>query len=417
MRAKFYILFIALFTISCNTVEKMVDQGRYDEAFAFSARKIAGKKKKKTKYVKALEEAYNTLNNRDLMEIDFLLKKGSPASWDQVVNLYGNIERRQDLIAPFLPLRSKDGYRGYFEINDYSDEIIKAMELSAEFHFNEAKEHIELARNGDKRAARRALNDLGNIDKYFDNYKDSDKLKDEMYELGQEHVAIEIINEGGRLFGDQALDNLYALNLRELNSYWVKFHRYNPEVKYDDYVVIELEDVLLGVEREWVNYSSFEKEIEDGYDIEEEVVKVKIEDDSNDNGDGTNHKDGEAKKKDKGKYKYETREVKVPKFRTVYADITEIRREKEGGMIGRMKVFTNGNDHSDFHRPLRANFTFYDEAVRLSGNRKALPDEVCARLDDNILAFPNDFEMVDHLAYAFKEHIIREIENYDFLYN
>ena len=75
MRAKFYILFIALFTISCNTVEKMVDQGRYDEAFAFSARKIAGKKKKKTKYVKALEEAYNTLNNRDLMEIDFLLNR------------------------------------------------------------------------------------------------------------------------------------------------------------------------------------------------------------------------------------------------------------------------------------------------------------------------------------------------------
>lgn len=410
MRAKFYILLIALFTISCNHVDKMVEQGRFDEAFSFSVRKLAGKKKKKTKYVMAIEKAYASLNERDLNEIDFLLKKGSPTSWDRIVNLYENIEERQNIISPILPLRSKDGYTGLFEINDYSDEIVNAMELSAEFHYEDAEENIRLARLGDKRAARRALNALGNIDKYFDIYKDADKLKDEMYELGQEHVGVEITNVGGRFFGDQALDMLYAMNIRELNTFWVKFHRATEDVEFDDYVVIELKDVILGTEREWVHHSSYEKEIEDGFNFIKEKVKVKT---NKSDDEKTNNEEEQTNKKSE----YEVKETKVPKHKKIYADIAEIRREKEGGMIGNMKVFKKGSDYSEFQSPIRANYLFYDEAVRFTGNKKALPEEMCARLDDNILNFPSDIDMINHLAMGFREQMIREIENYDFLYN
>jgi hypothetical protein len=388
----------------------MVEQGRFDEAFSFSVRKLAGKKKKKTKYVMAIEKAYASLNERDLNEIDFLLKKGSPTSWDRIVNLYENIEERQNIISPILPLRSKDGYTGLFEINDYSDEIVNAMELSAEFHYEDAEENIRLARLGDKRAARRALNALGNIDKYFDIYKDADKLKDEMYELGQEHVGVEITNVGGRFFGDQALDMLYAMNIRELNTFWVKFHRATEDVEFDDYVVIELKDVILGTEREWVHHSSYEKEIEDGFNFIKEKVKVKT---NKSDDEKTNNEEEQANKKSE----YEVKETKVPKHKKIYADIAEIRREKEGGMIGNMKVFKKGSDYSEFQSPIRANYLFYDEAVRFTGNKKALPEEMCARLDDNILNFPSDIEMINHLALGFREQMIREIEKYDFLYN
>lgn len=64
-----------LITTACKSVDKLVDQGRYDEAIVLATKKLAGKKNKKTKHVRALEKAFAKVNERDLLHITHLKSK------------------------------------------------------------------------------------------------------------------------------------------------------------------------------------------------------------------------------------------------------------------------------------------------------------------------------------------------------
>jgi len=74
MKTLFYLLSltIILSTAACKSIEKLVDQGRYDEAIILATKKLAGKKNKKTKHIMALEEAFAKINLLDINHIDAL---------------------------------------------------------------------------------------------------------------------------------------------------------------------------------------------------------------------------------------------------------------------------------------------------------------------------------------------------------
>ncbi len=416
MKKQFYILLLALTVMSCNTVEKMVEKGQYDQAFSYSVQHLAGKKAKKTKYVTALEDAYIRLNNRDIKEIEFLMLKGSPASWGRVYDLYIKLEKRQNLISSLIPLESKDGYVAHFEMTDYSNDKLEIISKSTEYHYSKALSHIKEARNGNKRAARRAMTSLNDVNKYFQDYKKSNELKDEAMTLGTEHIAVEFVDNDRGWFDEIAMDRIKSIDISRFNTYWEKFHRYDGTSNYDNYVVIELQNIDLGLEREYVDRNSFYKEIEDGYDIEEKITV-------------TNHpyvkKENGGKKVDKkgDKVVIDTKEVttkevvKKIKYRKVYADIVEIKRERLSNMFGVVKVFRNDSDHPVYENLIRVDFDFRDEAVRLNGDRRALPTIICNRLKANIADFPSDYAVVDQLSFDFSSIVGNEINRYDFLYN
>ena len=48
------LLAFAVFVSSCARTQKLVEQGRYDEAIELVTKKLSGKKRKKVKHVKAL---------------------------------------------------------------------------------------------------------------------------------------------------------------------------------------------------------------------------------------------------------------------------------------------------------------------------------------------------------------------------
>ena len=50
----FVVIVLSLSGYSCKSVEKLVDQGRYDKALTVAVRKLSGKKNKKTKHVMAM---------------------------------------------------------------------------------------------------------------------------------------------------------------------------------------------------------------------------------------------------------------------------------------------------------------------------------------------------------------------------
>lgn len=415
MKKHIYILLLAVFALSCNTVEKMVEKGHYDEAFEYSVKHLAGKKNKKTKYVTALEEAYIRLNDRDLNEIEFLMKKGASGNWDRVHLLYTKLDRRQNIVRPLLPLESKSGYIAHFELKDYTDDLISVSKLSADYHYNIAEKYLREAEEGDKRAARRAMTALNNIDKYYNNYKDSRELKDLAKELGTEHISVEFTSSNSFLEAE-ALEFARGLNIDKLDTYWEDFHYYNGENNFDNYVVIEINNLDLGRESEFVNRNSFEKEIEDGFDTKiKKVTKYKkvVEYETVKGKDGTKKQEKVVKK-----VPYIVKEeIKEKRYRTIRASIIEIKREKRNTLFGRVKIYNNHSDVAIYHNPINVNFDFYDEAVRLNGDRRALPTAVCSRLDNFISDFPSDFAVVDELSRGFTSAVSSEIDRYEFLYD
>lgn len=157
MRAYIYIFSLLLIISSCRSIDKMVEGGRYDDAYAFAIGKLKGKKHKKTKYVKGLEKAYNMLNQEDLDRISSLSNRSSDEKWSEIFHAYDRIEVRQRLIRPLLPLVSKDGYRARILLNDYTNSKGEARNRAVVFHKALGDDYMIAAENGDKYAARMAF--------------------------------------------------------------------------------------------------------------------------------------------------------------------------------------------------------------------------------------------------------------------
>ena len=138
---------------SCASVEKLVDQGKYDDAIELAARKLAGKKNKKTKHVRALEEAYAKVHAQDIQRIAYLKLKDDADSWADVYYAYDKISKRQKRITPYLPLISKDGYHAYFEIVNVAEPMVYAAKTAAARYYEAGTELLEIAETtGDKYA-------------------------------------------------------------------------------------------------------------------------------------------------------------------------------------------------------------------------------------------------------------------------
>ncbi|MFQ5446027.1 MAG: hypothetical protein ACE5FF_03770, partial [Saprospiraceae bacterium] len=92
-----------LLLFSCANPVKLLEKGQFDEAIYLSVRKLAGKKKK-VKYVQALENAFSRATYADMRQIESLKKDGQEENWVEINKIHRRIRRRQEAIEPLLPL-------------------------------------------------------------------------------------------------------------------------------------------------------------------------------------------------------------------------------------------------------------------------------------------------------------------------
>jgi len=135
MKTILYTLILLTSFGSCRKLEKMVERGEYNRAIVYATKKLAGKKKKKTKHVKALEEAFVKITKRDTERIAYLNGNQNPENWDIILRLAEDMEYRQERIRPFLPLVSKDGYEAHFDMVDTYKIRTEAIAGAARFHY------------------------------------------------------------------------------------------------------------------------------------------------------------------------------------------------------------------------------------------------------------------------------------------
>ena len=134
MRNTITLLSIVLLLVACNSVkrnEKFLARGNYDQAIALAVKKLQKDKngKKGADHIVLLEEAYAKAAAQDTRRIAFLETENSPEGTREIYNLYNDLEYRQRLLRPLLPINNPFlGREAKFVLVDYSKDIIAAKE-------------------------------------------------------------------------------------------------------------------------------------------------------------------------------------------------------------------------------------------------------------------------------------------------
>ena len=372
---------------SCANPMKLIERGNFDEAISLSAKKLSGKKKKKTKYVKALEDAFARVTHTDMREIKVLEKEGREENWVKINAIHQRIRRRQQLIEPLLPLFSSDGYKADFSFVKVEDLEIESKEKAAEFYYNEGKRYLAVAERGDKAAARSAFDNFDKIRRYYKKFKDEDRLMKRAKELGIVYVLFKMENDSRAILPKDFEKEIKRISVRDLDRDWRTVHL-NPEkgLDYDYTVVMRLTEINVSPdlikEREYVD----DKTIEEGWEY---VLD----------------KNGNVRKDSSGN------DIKIPKKVLIKARIFETYQNKAAHVGGRLEFFDNQEREIIYTEPLAVDAIFENYAATFDGDKRALTDESKKKIGNRPVPFPPSENLIlqaaDLLKPVVKDKIAR----------
>lgn len=377
------LLAFAIFVSSCARTQKLVEQGRYDEAVELATRKLSGKKRKKVKHVKALEKAFEKATQQYMQRIAKL--EDRPGSEEKIVDIYRHIRKRQEAVSPLLPLLSIKGYQAEFQFVKVDELETAAMNKAASALYKIAQYQLVDAERGDKLAARDAFHNLDKIENYFRNYKDVNELKFKARELGTTHVLFEMKNNAQVVLSQEFENEVLRMGVDELNSGWNQFHLSEPANENID-LKVRMNITQIDVsperikEREYVD----SKEIEDGYDY---IL----------DGNGNVMKDTLGN------------DIKVPRKVLIRARVFEIFQSKAAIVSGHLEYFDARNNDLVRSTPISVESVFENYASHFRGDRRALSSFSRGRCDTRPLPFPLDEELLLQAAEEMKPIVRQEI--------
>jgi hypothetical protein len=381
------LLFLFSITIfglsSCASPQKLIEEGNYDKALEVAIKKLAGKKNKKAKHVMALEEAFAKITAADLRKADRLRAEGRPENWERIYDIYAQIRRRQEMIEPLLPLVDEDGVQAEFRFVRTDELEIESKKNAAEYFYNDAKKLIALGQAGDKRAARRAFDQLGRINRFYRDYKDKDQLMGMAHELGTTHILFRMKNNAPVVLPSDFERAILSMNVRDLESHWQVYHTTKkPELDYDYNVIMNITNIevtpSLVKEREYRE----EKEIKDGFEyILDENGNVMKDSLGND--------------------------IKVDRYVEIQAWVLETFQQKMANVSGQLEFYDTRTNELIDRKTLVADAIFENYASTFEGDRRALSRESKRRIGNRPLPFPTNEALLYDAAQSLKP-IIKE---------
>jgi hypothetical protein len=389
MKKFIYITSLIIAISSCKSVEKMVEQGKYDEAISFSTKKLQGKKNKKTKYVKGLERALEKVNAADLRRIEFLTSNPKAENWDKVYDAYDNIRKRQECIYPLLPLISEDGYQAEFLFVKVDKKMIEAGNKASEYYYQRGISYLEEARSGDKMAARYAVSALEKIERYQYEYKNKNELLDEAYSRGTTRIKVSMENMSDVFIPKRFEEEVLSLSVRDLNDRWTEYYTAAPNSLPIDVVAKLYVDALeISPERETIRQFVESTEVVNGSRVARDQYGNNLVDTL-------------------GNFIYEDNII------TVQAFITEIFREKEAIVIGQIEMKNVKTSEKIYSRAIKVNASFDDYACNFTGDQRAISGNTKARVKPYPAPFPSDYDMTmivaEDLKYEMKKTLKKSI--------
>jgi hypothetical protein len=378
---------LALIILSCSSPASILETGRYDDAINLCVRRLAGKPQKKEALVAVLEEAFEKATQADMDRAAQLKESGRPEDWELVYAIYRNVERRQEKIAPLLPLVDASGKKAVFRFVQLDDLQKEAREEAAASLYDDALRLMETARRtGDKEAARRAMGQLERISQYYRSFRDRDILMAEARILGTTFVLVVMENRAPVILPIGLEADILQLGFGNQRDQWRVFHTAPDEGRVYDYQVTYM---LMNVEAgpEVVRERQYEesKEVQDGF--------VYVLDER-----------GNVRKDSAGN------DIKTPKMIQVKAFVTEQIQYKMVRLAGRL-VFSDLRNNTVIEtQDLGAESVFEHYASTFQGDPRALGEETKRRIGNRPVPFPSDEYLVYEAAKRLKPLIRARLE-------
>ena len=385
MKNLLYLLSLLVLISSCASIDKLVERGEYNKAFSLAVKKLTGKKNKKTKYVKGLEKAFRKLMDRDLKHVSNLIEKDNPKYWDDIYETYKGIDKRQREVEPLLPLVSKDGYKATFRFIKTGSLKKTASNKASDYFYTKGVNYMNDARRGDKNAAINAYKSLERIEKYFDNYKDTNLLLKEAYELGQTRVLVKMENASHSILPKRFERDLFGFGVRNLDTRWNKFYtKEDKNIDYDAVATYKITFIETSPEKEIINHVTETKEIKDGWEY-------------------VMDRNGNVLKDSLGN------DVKKDVYKVISADVANVIMEKSVGLDGYLIVMDLNENRQLLNKELSGEAVFDEHFSTYRGDRNALSKETKRKLRNRPMHFPSDEELLLRTADELKEEISRAL--------
>ena len=378
---------ILLILGACNPLEKMVDSGQYDKAVITAARKMAGDKHKKTKHVKALEEAYAKATADDLSAARAYANRGGKSHL-KALAIYEDIADRQAIVAPYLPLVSKDGYTAEFKFVNTEEFISRSRTQVGIYYYETGRVQLIIARNGNKAKARAAYGAFDKVKYYMPESSDLRRMKDEAYHLGVTHVYVNLRNEAQVYMPARFEQAILEISVADLNSTWKRYYLSNPRNQVVDVnATLIVEHIDISPEREFVDLFEENQRVQDGW---------------------------EYKRNKHGKPILDTlgNKIKIERFVNAHAKVTRVKREKGLQIAGTIRYTDAATGEPIRVQPVTVENRFHDTACRVMGDRRALSIETKNCSNGTLDPFPTDHAMAMEAAYEMKGALKGDLDAY-----
>ena len=373
-------------SISCTSIEKLVDTGQYDKAIYFSTNKLSGAKVKKVEYVRGLETAFKKATDRDMAYIEKLKNEGNPESWETILSVYATISNRQESIRPLLPLTDENGKKANFLFVNTNDLEKEAKEQTINFLYSSAKDFLQEARSTkDRIPARKAYDALLRLKNYSARFMDVPQLEREARELGTTKILVNVQNYSQAVLPAGLEDEILRLGFRDLDREWQKFDAY-PERnrEYDLGITLILSNVQVSPGSVSEKSFSEKKEIPDGFQyLLDEKGNVRKDTAGND--------------------------IKLPKNKVIEAQILEVFQSKSAGLSGRLEVIDLHTKGVRESRDINAVAIFENRAASFKGDERALTEDTKKRLGNRPAVFPTDAILLLEAARKLRPLVISEL--------
>ncbi|KRP09548.1 MAG: hypothetical protein ABR95_08670 [Sphingobacteriales bacterium BACL12 MAG-120813-bin55] len=373
-RKLLFVFSIFLLAGSCKMAEKQMRQGDYASAIDISVRKLQ-RNTDKDAYILVLEQAFARANANDLAYIDALKKEGQPDRWELIYDVYQQIGRRQNAIAPLLPLYiDSEARNAQLDFVDVVSALIESKKNAAAFLYASAEQKLA---TGNIYDAREAYYDLQKIKNLYSTYKDTDRLLEEARAAGQVLIGFYTKNASDKTLSTRLNDRMYQIEPVATRGMWYQIID-NPD-KADRF--IELRVTQLEAFPELVNTNNYVEtaEVKDGwtylYDDNGHVVKDSL-----------------------------GNPIKVTKYEMVNAYISETWQEKIASISGEVRYLdSRGNVLRSI--PVKADGIFQNYFAVATGYNAAISPETRQKLGGGPLPFPSDEELLEQALTILEQQV------------
>ncbi len=373
---------------SKKQIEQQLNRGNYDQAVTNALRQLQSKKtaKRKSKFISILKEGYDRITKRDLEDIAFLKKDNNPQNHVRVFETYSTLDARQRAIEPVLPLYL-DGREIKFKFNDYTSDMIESKNKASEYLYDNA---LSLLKSNNKVDIRKAHEDLAYLNDINPDYKNSQSLLQEAHFKGIDYVVVSIINDTQQIIPERLEDDLLNFDTYGLNKFWTVYHgNQNNDIDYDYAMQLQLKQINISPEQVHEKEFLREKEIKDGWEYQL---------DSN----------GNVEKDSLGN------DIKVDKFVNIRARYLESHQIKSTQILADV-VYTDLITNQDLDRfTVDSGFVFEYVFATFRGDKRALTDEDRKIINNRMMPFPSNEQMVYDTGEELKYKLKKIINSYNF---